>query len=884
MNIRQTVFAAVTALFVLAGCGTPGDDSRLPDSEAPGQTLGQISDATVFTLDNGMEVILVQNRANPMVTAFTIVRSGSRNEDAATNGSAHFLEHLLFNGTRKRTQKQLYDEMDYYGGYNNASTGPDFTNYMILMPREYIAEGMDIQADMLFNSTLPPAKFEKERGIVIEEIGKDSDRPGYQVDNEFLRAFFAGTPYARPTLGTVSTISHLSRERVMNFYKTWYVPNNMTLMVIGDFDTGEMVELVREKYGKAAPGPLPEVPVFELQQPKKRTILTSTAIGKFPADRKFLTLGYPLPPPTADGFQALELLTEFLGGDNSSLLQRHFKNQERSHLVNSISAGLSFNRDFSWLKISAELPIDADENLVVTEISGVIEELSRTGVKQEQVRKKLVARAANEIFLQEKLHYYGMMKSGYLAAGGYPFLRDYMSGLQQVRAADIRKSALSHLLPVTPVITLMKPRQADEPEKKSDSPNTYHSEILENGLQVVVQYNPDSPVVGMHLLAKEPARLTGKAGWGSADILQRAMLEGGTHSRPGAAFSEAVEGIGAELKMYDNPWIPYDDYYHSPRYSYIRLKVVGETFSDGVSLLGDIARNAQLSDEQITNARKNVVSLSERAAASTPAVAKKLFYDALLVGNPGFGHELGEPDSLRELPAEAVRELYRKLYAPGNMILTISGNIPPEQAMQAVREAFSGTWGESVKLPAPDVRFGEFGRTVRERVGKQQSYIYIANRFDIAPEDLPALRVLMAIFSDRLAFQLREKQGLAYSIGASSSSLAGLRWYTVRMGTRPQNIDAAVDGIKKEVRAIRAARIAEKEVRKTVNSLLGRHGMRRLDRAGKAYYLAMQVLRGNNADADEKSTELLKRVSARDVNRLKNIVFNHDDHLVVIVE
>ena len=175
--------------------------------------------ATVFYLDNGMEVILVENHANPMIAAVTIVKTGSRNEDAASNGSAHFLEHLLFNGTKTRTQKQIYDEMDFYGGYNNAHTGPDYTNYMILMPKEYIAQGMDIQADMLFNSTLPDEKFEKERGIVIEEIGKGADRPEHQVSNHFLKIFYAGTPYERPVLGTVSTISHLKRERVWDYYQ-----------------------------------------------------------------------------------------------------------------------------------------------------------------------------------------------------------------------------------------------------------------------------------------------------------------------------------------------------------------------------------------------------------------------------------------------------------------------------------------------------------------------------------------------------------------------------------------------------------------------------------------------------------------------------------------
>src|SRR3972149_7563406 len=97
--------------------------------------------AAVFYLDNGMEVILVENHANPMIAVVTIVKTGSRNEDAASNGSAHFLEHLLFNGTKTRAQKQIYDEMDFYGGEKNAQNGAAYTHYIILMPKEDIPPG-----------------------------------------------------------------------------------------------------------------------------------------------------------------------------------------------------------------------------------------------------------------------------------------------------------------------------------------------------------------------------------------------------------------------------------------------------------------------------------------------------------------------------------------------------------------------------------------------------------------------------------------------------------------------------------------------------------------------------------------------------------------------
>ena len=351
--------------------------------------------ASVFYLDNGTEVILVENHANPMIAAVAIVKTGSRNEDEASNGSAHFLEHLLFNGTKTRTQKQIYDEMDFYGGYNNAHTGPDYTNYMILMPKEYIEQGMDIQADMLFNSTLPDEKFEKERGIVIEEIGKGADRPEHQVSNHFLKVFYAGTPYERPVLGTVSTISHLKRERVWDYYKTWYVPNNMTLMVIGDFSTAEMVELVKKKYGAYPAGQIPEHRTIKLNPPERLRIIKANGMGKFPKDRQYLTMGYLLPPPVSDDFQSLVLLSEFLGDRDNSVLKTLFMQEQNKDLVIDIGTSVDFNSDFSTLQISAELPINIDVEHVVELITQAVRDMKKTVVQASEVQSTLIARATH---------------------------------------------------------------------------------------------------------------------------------------------------------------------------------------------------------------------------------------------------------------------------------------------------------------------------------------------------------------------------------------------------------------------------------------------------------------------------------------------------------
>ncbi|MDR4506504.1 MAG: insulinase family protein [Candidatus Scalindua sp.] len=847
--------------------------------------LGETQNASVFYLDNGMEVILIENHASPMITAFTIVKTGSRNEDAATNGSAHFLEHLLFNGTKNRTQKELYDEMDFYGGYNNAHTGTDYTNYMILMPKDYIEQGMDIQADMLFNSSLPPEKFEKERGIVIEEIGKDADSPTHQVSNHFIRTAFAGTPYGLPVIGTVSTISHLKRDDVLTYYRIWYVPNNMTLMVIGDFATSEMVELVKEKYGPYPAGRIPEEKPLLLKQPETLRIVRANGTGKFPEDRHYLDMAYLLPAPVSDEFFSLQLLAEFLGGKKDSILDNLFKQESYENLINSINADITFNGDFSTLQISAQLPFSTDVDSIVNLITRAVQGMAVKPVSMKDIQPLLVARATHEIYLQEKLHYYAMMKSGYLAAGGYTFLRSYMDSIMLVTPQSIQDVALKYLKSQLPVVTLMSPPFKPVDVSTGHKPNKYHRETLNNGMTVIVKENQDSRVIGIHLLAKEKSLCEGREKWGIAEVLQRMLLEGGTVTHPGEKLYKSLETIGAEIKLHDNPNIPYDDYYDSARFAYVRLKVIDSFFEEGIQLLGEMVSQPLLMDDTFERAKKNVLLLSTAADLSTPKVAKRLLYDNLFVANPGFGWALGNVNTIEKFTLADIREFHGKLYNPSNLILTISGNLPIEKTMKLVKTYLGGKVDETGwQPPAHSQQIKKLGKTIRHKIGKTQSFIMVANTCQVEEEDQPVLDILSSLFSDRLAFNLREKQGLAYSISSYFPKYKDAHWYYIAMGTRPENIEKAIAGIREEIHSMREATFDSDEVQKTINAALGRRGMRRLDRVGQAYYISMEILDDNSPEADDEYGGRLKAVTVQDVNRLVPEVFKNDDHLIVIVE
>jgi secreted Zn-dependent insulinase-like peptidase len=208
---------------------------------------------SIHTLDNGLQVLMIENPALPMVGVNTVVKVGSAYETFATSGMSHMLEHLLFNGTTSRTQKQLYDDTDRIGGYNNANTSEYFTNYMMVTPSDNIVNGMEIQADMLFNSILPEAKFQKEKGIVLEEISKSLGSPDEQINRNLISILYKGHALSLPTLGTYATIEAMDRDIVYKFYKNNYVPNNMILSVIGNFNSKDMLNNINKIYGKYPP-------------------------------------------------------------------------------------------------------------------------------------------------------------------------------------------------------------------------------------------------------------------------------------------------------------------------------------------------------------------------------------------------------------------------------------------------------------------------------------------------------------------------------------------------------------------------------------------------------------------------------------------------------
>ncbi len=394
---------------------------------------------TIYTLPNGMDVILKENHASPLVSSVVVVKAGSKYENEQNNGFTHLLEHMLFNGTEKRTREQINEDIEDHGGYINAFTQQSLTGFLVVMPKEFADVGLDVQADQLFHSTLPESQFPKERSIVAEEIKKDNDVVANVAQDYFNSVVFAGTPYARPVIGYESTIRDVSRDEVMNYYKEHYVPNNMIALIIGDFETPQMKEIVERYFGSEPKGNPPSLPEFKVEPPYGPDI----KLKKYPAQVTYMQISLPAPLYSDSDYYAFDVLTQMLNSGESSPLNKALTGGD-TPLATEVYASLDIQKEYSMLNINIKTDKPENAQPILTAVLDVLKGLPQRKFETEDVKRVVVPNKVDEIKLEEKLHYYGIMKAPYLATCGYGFLENYVDNLSAVTPQKVEAAAVKY--------------------------------------------------------------------------------------------------------------------------------------------------------------------------------------------------------------------------------------------------------------------------------------------------------------------------------------------------------------------------------------------------------------------------------------------------------
>jgi len=273
------------------------------------------------------------------------IKSGSRCEPAETNGISHFVEHMLFKGTRSRSAQLIAREMDAIGGNLDAFTGKETICFNVKSLSDHVPVALDILADLVLNPVFAPPDIERERGVILEEIKIDEDNPDVLVQELFTQSFWKGHPLGWPILGTTETVGRLSQNELFDYHGGRFHAGNMVFSAAGLLDHDEFVQAVAEKFSTLSMGqPLTELSAPE---PSARIVMRN----KKSLEQVQICMGMPAPPITDESRYAALVLNTVLGGGMSSRLFQTIR--EERGMVYSIYSDLSPYRDTGTLCVYA---------------------------------------------------------------------------------------------------------------------------------------------------------------------------------------------------------------------------------------------------------------------------------------------------------------------------------------------------------------------------------------------------------------------------------------------------------------------------------------------------------------------------------------------------
>lgn len=821
----------------------------------------------LLRLENGLEVVLLRNPAQPMVGIYTQVKVGSAREDARTSGMSHMLEHLLFNGTAKWDQEALYAETDRLGAYNNANTTDFYTNFMTVLPAANLAGGLELQSQMLFHSLIPADKFAKEQGIVLGELVQARDRPGHALETTLRDALFAGSSLALPTLGTRATIAHMQRDDVHAFWRAWYVPNNMVLTLAGNFDRDRALALVQEHYGSVAPATLPAAPLVPLPPLEQTRAVTRRA-----GDERTVALAFAAPAWGGADFYPFLALSELLTLDGSGLLTRVLDQVEPAARP-EVAVWWEKAPGFGRLVFQFTLPAGVDPGVCHGLVQDAVAVGLEGGIADEDLLGVVRTAETATLLEREQLRMTGIYTAETLVQGGVDEFAAYLDRLRAVTGADVLRVLGSWLADAPCQAVLVEPAAAPATAAGVPAPDAAWTPLpverseLANGVVLVSQTNADSPVLAIHLAVRGRAMLDAEnAAAGALDLVHRLLDEGYAGCDAGC-LARQLRALGAVVKKVDDPRIPMDDYYTNGRFSWIRIETAARHGAEVLALLTREIQHAAFDENAFARVRDERVAALQRQQASARAAADRLLDETLFAGHPLALPPEGTAESLAGLAFDQVRLLYRRAFSPENLLVAAVGPLAHADLARIIEQNLAGRGRPAPGLPPLPLTTAPAGATAT--VGGPLAAIRLGSVLAVDPADAAALELAVAVLGDRLAMDLRETRGLSYSTGAALDLHGGRGVLTAWLNPPRERLAEGREALRQAVTGFDPATVTAQELDRIRSARTGRLMMRRLSSMGQAYHLAMAELDGDLAGYLEAARRLadvgvdeLRRVAA----------------------
>jgi zinc protease len=548
-----------------------------------------------------------------------------------------------------------------------------------------------------------------------------------------------------------------------------------------------------------------------------------------------------------------------------------------------IGAGFSLARDFSLLEVTATFPRETDETAARRLVDEEMARLAAGPIEAGDVRRIQRGLLGEEVRLAERLHYYAMEKAARILALGAEGIRAYGDRIGRVSPEEVAVAARGLAHPRYVASVFLPADSASEAKKAASVPPPQRT-LLPNGLTLIAQQIPNSPVFAAHVLIRGRGVLEGEGQEGSVEALLR-LLDRGTARRTAVDLAQLLQEMGGRLETAGDPTTPFGDFYTSREYGYIRLEALADKSREALALLAEILTQSRLSVDDVERVRGELRSFVEAGEQQPRRVAEALLYRTLVLGHPLGTPIYGTASSVGALSRDQLVALRGRYLGARNLIVSIVSGLPAGTAIASAREALSTIPPGSEAPAAPPLPVSRAIREVREHLGKPQAQLLFGKVLPpVSERERFALEIAGSILSARLFGTLREKEGLAYSLDAGVSFPQGGTLLAIGMGTAPQKVEQAKAGILRELKALAETPPTKEEVERRANGLAGRLAMRTLASINRAFYLGVAEFRGLPLGYWETYRQSLLSVTPEEVTEAFRKYFGQDAYVLAIVD
>jgi zinc protease len=854
-------------------------------------------------LANGLTVLTKEVHTAPVVYFSVWYKAGSEQEQLGQSGMSHLLEHMMFKGTKTRKPGDISAMLQQNGAQFNATTFFDRTNYFETLASDRLDLALQLESDRMVNSLFNEAEHQKEMTVVRSEYEGGENNPGSALTKAVRLAAYQVHPYRWTTIGFRSDIENISRDEMYAYYKKYYVPNNATIVMVGDFDTKTALAKIQKYFGSIPAKPIQERFITpEPEQVGERRVIVRRA-GTTPQ----IEISYHIPEFGHPDRYAFDVLESALSGGRTA---RFFGALVQSGLASSAEAYDYGLREPDLFSMSADAQPGKTNADLEKALLAEIEKVQTTPISQEELNRVVKQAEAAYIYGQDSVQSQGSQLGENAMRGDWRYGETYLENLRKVTPADVQRVAKKYLIernrtvgyfePTVPAAdgpasgqatanpvgldtsdapkpTVLANAQMKAPAASATSvapaPVKSTRVVLDNGLTVVVQENHANPTVAVSGALLSAGGIFDPADKPGLASMTASQLSRGTTTRSLLDIARTLEDVGATARVSGG-----DEYVSLGGRSLTR------DFDTMLDVLADQLRNPSFPADELEKSRRQTLAAIESARQDTGTLAQIAFTNAIYPkGHPYHAPTLDEQAAvIKSLTREDLVAFHAAKYAPERTVITVVGDVDANKAVASIQKAF-GSWAKKGNLPAidiPDVA-ANAGKAASVGLAKpivinladkaQADVVYgYAGHLKRTDPDFYPVTVINTIMgsglASRLGVNVRDRLGLVYGISSGTDASLGAGPFSVNFGSNPQNVDKAVAETRRQLALAHDKGFTKDEVDKAISYITGTYAVTLSTNAAVAGQLLVAEVYGLGPDYIQKRNSYYRAVTPEQVN------------------